>query len=468
MSWDLIIAGAGTAGLPAAIFAAERGAKVLLIEAAERIGGTLYWSSAQMSAAGTRRQAARGIEDHPDLHFDDVMRITAGRANPHIVRLAVDNAADTINWLEAEDFDFEPKTPVIFHGHQAYGRARTYWGQQEGRSILAVLERLLERSIASGRVELRLNTQFRELLASDGIVTGARLQSADGTLVEEQARSVLITTGGYARNPDLFEELHGIPQYARGFCPTARGGGIMAAQALGAEIVNQDCDKPIHTAVLRDTNFPSPYSVRLATVPQIRMPWEIWVNQRGERFVAEDAEWVDDRETALQRQPQQRMWVVFDQQIRDQAPELVWLWFDAPPDDPFASHANFFTAGSLVELAGSAGIDATGLAQTVADYNRAQQSGRDKLGRVHMPRPISAGPFYAIRMQGCGITTAAGLAVDTQLRVLNGAGQPIPNLYAAGEALGSGQTMGASACGGMMVTPALTFGRLLGERLAVG
>jgi fumarate reductase flavoprotein subunit len=467
MSWDFIVAGAGTAGLTTAIFAAQRGARVLLLEAAERVGGTLHWSSAQMSGAGTRRQAERGIQDHPDLHFDDVMRITAGRANPELVRLAVDHAADTLNWLEDEGFDFEPTTPVIFHGHQAYGRARTYWGREEGRSILAVLERRLNAAIATGQVELLLKTQFRELLTMDGAVTGVRLQHGDGALAEEQARHVLIATGGYASNPDLFEEFHHIPQYAQGFCPTARGGGIMAAQAVGARIVNADCDKPIHTAVLRDTAFPSPYSVRLATVPQIRAPWEIWVNERGERFVAEDAEWVDDRESALQQQPHQRMWVVFDQAIRDAAPSLVWLWFDEAPKDPFASHANFFQADSLAKLAAAAGVDEAGLQQSVESYNAGQVNGNDAFGRAHMPRPIAEAPFYAIRMQGCGITTAAGLAVDSALRVLNETGQPIPNLYAIGEALGSGQTMGASASGGMMVTPALTFGRLLGQRLSL-
>jgi fumarate reductase flavoprotein subunit len=467
VSFDLIIAGAGTAGLPGAIFAADRGARVLLLEAADRVGGTLHWSNAQMSAAGTRRQAERGIQDHPDLHFEDVMRITGGRANPALVRLAVDNAADTIDWLDSHDFDFAPETPVIFHGHQAYGRARTYWGENEGRSILALLERLLAPHLASGRVELRLNTQLRELLVEGGAVTGVRLQSSEGTLAEAHAGSVLLATGGYGSNPDLFAELHGIPQYMRGFCPTARGGGILAARAAGAQVINQDCDKPIHTAVLRDTDFPSPYSVRLATIPQIRMPWEIWVNERGERFLAEDAEWVDDRESALQRQPGQRMWVVFDDAIKRAAPQLIWLWFDQAHANPFATHANFFQADTLIQLAQGSGIDPAGLSRTVAAFNAAQQTQDDDLGRKHMPMPIAQPPFYAVRLQGCGITTAAGVAVDNELRVLNVSGRPIGNLYAAGEALGSGQTMGASASGGMMVTPALTFGRLLGQRLPI-
>ena len=74
--WDLIIVGGGTAGLPAAIFAARRGARVLVIEASLQLGGTLFLSTGQMSAAGTRLQKQKGITDSPQLHFDDVMRIS--------------------------------------------------------------------------------------------------------------------------------------------------------------------------------------------------------------------------------------------------------------------------------------------------------------------------------------------------------------------------------------------------------
>ncbi len=103
--------------------------------------------------------------------------------------------------------------------------------------------------------------------------------------------------------------------------------------------------------------------------------------------------------------------------------------------------------------------------ETVADYNAGQQRGTDRFGRTHMPRPITAGPFYAIRQQGGALSTTGGLAIDPQLRVLDRTRQPIPGLYAAGEVIGAGQTMGDAAVGGMMVTPALTFGRLLGQTI---
>ena len=88
--YDFIIVGAGTAGLPAAIFASKRGARVLLLDAAGDIGGTLHLSTGQMSAAGTRLQASLGIVDTPQLHYDDVMRISRNTADPILTRIAVD------------------------------------------------------------------------------------------------------------------------------------------------------------------------------------------------------------------------------------------------------------------------------------------------------------------------------------------------------------------------------------------
>ncbi|MEM6576767.1 MAG: FAD-binding protein, partial [Pseudomonadota bacterium] len=125
----------------------------------------------------------------------------------------------------------------------------------------------------------------------------------------------------------------------------------------------------------------------------------------------------------------------------------------------------FYKADSIEQLAKAAGIDAAGLAATVADYNRGQADGRDSLGRQHLPLPIAEPPFYAVQLQSWLLTSFAGVAVDDRLRVIREDGSPVANLYAAGELLGSGQFNGRSYCGGMLVTPALTFGRLLGEKL---
>ena len=211
VEWDYIIIGAGTAGLPAAIFASGRGARVLLIDAADSVGGTLHLANGQVSAGGTRTQEAKGIVDSPDAHYANIMRITSGLADADIVRKTVDHAPDTINWLLDNGLNPLPDHPVTGSdpGRPTYTTARYLWGKNEGRDILAVVLKELEPELASGRVVTQLATNVTELLTSDtGAVVGVRAQSADG-VHSFRGRHVLITTGGYAMSPDVFESLVG-------------------------------------------------------------------------------------------------------------------------------------------------------------------------------------------------------------------------------------------------------------------
>jgi fumarate reductase flavoprotein subunit len=126
IKFDIVVCGAGTAGLPCAIAAAEAGATVAVIEKDDQVGGTLHISSGQMSAAETRIQRAREIEDTTDAHFDDVMRLGHRKNDPALVRLAVEEAPRTIDWLEELGFPFPDDVPIIFHGHEPYSTPRTY------------------------------------------------------------------------------------------------------------------------------------------------------------------------------------------------------------------------------------------------------------------------------------------------------------------------------------------------------
>jgi fumarate reductase flavoprotein subunit len=197
--------------------------------------------------------------------------------------------------------------------------------------------------------------------------------------------------------------------------------------------------------------------------PQMRMPWEIYVDGEGRRFVAEDHESVDVREAALAKLPGLSFWVVFDQAIRDAAPPLLARYDRARLDIAFGSHPSFVKAATLAELALRAAIDPAQLEATVAAYNQAVASGKDVLGRGHMPRPISGPIFYAIQCRGIVLRTFAGLSIDDDLRLLDGQGKPLQGIHVAGELVGGGTMSGDGYVGGMSVTPALGFGRWLGE-----
>jgi fumarate reductase flavoprotein subunit len=175
VNWDVIVVGAGSAGLPLAICAAGRGARVLQIEADYRIGGTLHWSSGQISGAGTRLQKRQGIEDSPDAHYREAQKIAHDQIDPVVLRLTVDHAAATIDWLMDLGFKPAPGTPVAGEAHEAYATRRYLWGANKGISILDALRPSHEQLVRSGKIDLRLQHRLTRLLTNArGAVTGIR------------------------------------------------------------------------------------------------------------------------------------------------------------------------------------------------------------------------------------------------------------------------------------------------------
>jgi fumarate reductase flavoprotein subunit len=465
--WDLVIIGGGSAGLPAAIFAAERGARVLVLEGSHRIGGTLDRSGGQMSAAGTSLQAAKGIKDSPDLHFEDVMRISKRTVNPELVRLFVDNAADTIHWLLALGWKPLPDHPVKGEGHEPYQIARYQWGPERGMSVYRALEPKVLELLQRGRLTILVETEAIDLIQHpDGRIAGVTARDQDGGKTDYRAANVLLASGGAGGDASMFQRLNGAPLYARMAYPYNRGGGVVLGESVGGYVRGTENYLCNDGGILQDADYPSPYSATPLTDPASRPPWEVYVNVHGARFTKEDDPSVDNREHAVLRQPDHRYWAIFDDQILKDAPPFLAGWTRQRMATAFGQHHMFTQAASLAGLARWIGVDAARLTATISAYNAAQAAGKDTaFGRAHMPLPIARPPFYAIRLQGYSILTYGGLAVDTSLRVMRTDGAPVPNLFAAGEVLGKGSLSGHAYVGGMSLTPALTFGRLISQRM---
>src|SRR5690606_12353519 len=118
--WDVLVVGAGPAGLSVALYAAAAGARVLVVEKDDRIGGTLHLSGGHLSAGDTRRQRAHGIEDSPAAHLEDIRRISYGTAREDLIAIVAEHAPALIDWLEERDFAFAAETPRIVYGHEPY------------------------------------------------------------------------------------------------------------------------------------------------------------------------------------------------------------------------------------------------------------------------------------------------------------------------------------------------------------
>ena len=463
---DILVVGAGTAGIPCAIAAAERGARVTVIEKTSELGGTLHLSAGQMSAAGTSLQREKQIEDSASAHFDDVMRIGHGKADPELLEQAVKEAPATLDWLGELGFPFPDDMPIVYYGHDAYSRARTVWGAEMGVSILKTIQPPFEELVADGKIELRLAHRLEQLLVEDGRVVGVAGSAPEGHF-ELRAASVVLTTGGYAASRTLFDEFHPGVHCLLGARESSTGDGLQAAREIGADMRGAEHHLPTPGCIELEpgSGRTDIWDAFANAMPQYRPMKEIHVNAAGNRFYREDEPSADARERALAAEDG-RAWIVLDDAMLDPDDPVIVGWTDEMVREEAARGERVWCAETLEELAAKAGIDAGGLTQTVEAYNAGVQAGSDALGRTQLDGEIATAPFYAIATHAGTVVGFAGLTVDSELRVLDQAGTPIGGLYAGGEVIGVAALMGDGYGGGMCVTPAMSFGRILGRRLA--
>lgn len=471
----LVVVGTGGAGLCAAIAAADQGAEVHLVEKQSHIGGMLHIANGEFSGAGSRRQAARGIEDSPEQHLAEVRRISHDRVHPELARMSVMAQGETVDWLDELGFEFHPDCPGLIHGHEVYDVPRTYWGVEHGLSVVKALQPLLDGHVESGRITLHLDTRMTSLLVEGDTVVGISAES-QGSRCELRGDAVVLATGGYDANLELRNEF--LPDHCAdvlvGCLDHATGDGLVAARKLGAEVSADGIFLPV-MGMIPDPERPQhAVDYRVAFVemaPAYRTPHEIWVNREGRRFVAEDTTSPELRERALIRQPGNLMHVVFDggalaaaevSLIRNPSDEWSRERFaQACADSPWIARAS-----SLEELAAQLEVPVDALAASVAEYNAGAAGAADPFGRTTFPTRLGQGEWYAITTTAASILSRDGLRVDTALRVLDVSGTPIAGLHAVGEILGNNAFAGDNYVGGMSITPAMTLGRHLGRALA--
>ncbi len=314
---------------------------------------------------------------------------------------------------------------------------------------------------------LHLRTEVEALLqAPDGAVTGVVARTS-GKTFEIQARHVVLATGGYGADASRFARWTGGRALFSAALPGATGLGIELGLGAGGVLRGGEHFLPTFAGIPAESGGQRILWEQLPSLtPQVRPPWELYVAGNGSRFVREDVDSVDARERALNALADSAFWAVFDDRIWREAPALLPGWTDAALEAAWRSHANFVIADTVGELAQRIGADGGVLSATINEYNDALAHGRpDPLGRESRPLPVAVAPFRAIRMHGMVLKTPAGLAVNRDLQVIDAEGHAISGLYCIGEAMGGATLSGNAFVGGMSVTPALGFGRLLGARL---
>ena len=472
--YDIVIVGAGTAGMACAIEAAQKGATVALIEKADKIGGAMHWSGGHMSAGGTQLQIRKDIEDSIQDHYEDIVRINGGSGDLALIKKAVEEAPKTLNWLDDLEFPWAPECPRIIYGHVPYTKPRTQYGANKAISIFETMKPLWDEQVKAGRIFCKLNAKFEKLSQENGVYNTVHFETAKEAL-EVKGKNIVITSGGYGSNQELFKEKHGDIPFSSSAYPDSTGEVMIYMEDIDASFRMADYHLPSLGGIELEpgsnrANFNEAWAMVLTAV--YRQPRDIYVNVDGKRFLAEDEINADTREREVVKQKDWLFYVIFDEDglmTKDDNgvdnPIMIGWSTDKIKEEAKKNRA-IFVADSIEDLAAKTTLPFDQLSKTIAGYNDMVDNGEDPdFGRTYLKHKISKGPFYAVKVFASLLVTFGGLTVNENLQMVDKNGNVMPGLYAAGEVLGLGATSGNAFCSGMAITPAISFGRILGRQL---
>jgi fumarate reductase flavoprotein subunit len=452
---DVIVVGAGLAGLAAAITAADEGANVLVVDKHYRIGGSAMGAGGSFSAAGSRLQREKKIEDSPERHLQDANRIGKGKADPGLLRLYTEQAAPTQEWLESLGIEFDAKGPRLAPEHELYTTARTCDAKGGGPGYIMALGKQLDQRIASGKVTLMAETEARRLVTRGGGVAGVAVADDSGRERVLSGKAVILACGGYGSNAAMVKRYN--PSLASALRITSKyatGDGLRMAEAAGAALVNMDLLPPYFAGVENPPGSRRTLMVSLISGIVPNFKGDVWVSKLGTRFMNEDSPSPDERERALRTIPDAAVFAIFDDaQLKANKPPLFAF------DEHLKAGKTIKRANAMGDLALEIGVPAGQLARTIDTYNRFVDAGRDPdFGRKDLVR-IQVPPFYAIVASGVIFMTMGGVKTNARLQALGAGDTVIPGLYAAGEVQGAAQWMGDGLMSGAGNGAALVFGR---------
>lgn len=443
---DIVIVGAGGAGLTAASRAAELGAKVIVLEKMPLVGGNSLRATGGMNAAGTSYQEALGITDSGVQEFiEDTMNGGHQLNDISLVTTMAEGSAAAVDWLAS----IGAKLPKV---EATGGTVHKYLHEPEdGSAVGTFLVEKLEKRCEELGVEVMLNTKAVEIIMENGAAAGVRAgdETHDYTI---RAEAVIIAAGGFGSNFELMAKYN--PALANAVTTNhagATGDGIAMAQAVGADTVDME-QIQLHPTVYQETG--------MLVSESVRSMGGILVNAEGRRF-CNDMSTRDAVSAAELEQTGAYAYIIFDQRIVD----------DLASSQKYISSGLTVQADTYEELAVQMGLDeeaAKAFPETMAAWNAAVAAGEDaEFGRNNgMDADLSAAPYYAIRIAPGIHHTMGGIRIDTKASVIDTKGEAIPGLFAAGETTGG--VHGGNRIGGNAVCDFVVFGRIAGENAAAG
>ena len=482
---DVVVVGAGGAGMTAAITAAGEGKSVVILESQSMVGGNSVRATGGMNAGKTVYQdenefgESAGVEKtlktaaekyadnetitalaktvseqwaayqaNPTGYFDsvelmelDTMIGGKGINDPELVETLCANSADAIDWLDEHG--------ITLHNVSSFGGAsvkrihRPVNAEGKTVSVGSYMIPLLQENCEKAGVKMMLDTTATEILTdANGAAVGVKATGASGETVTVNAKAVVLTTGGFGANLDMVVKYK--PEL-KGFmttnAPGIQGQGIEMAEAIGAATVDMD-QIQIHPTVEANT---------AALITEgLRGDGAVLINAEGKRFIDE----VGTRDVVSAAEIAQTgsySWLVVDQAMVDASSVI----------QGYIKKGYTVTGATYEELGKAMGVDAAAFAETMDKWNGYVEAKNDPdFGRTSFANPLNTAPYYAVKVTAGVHHTMGGLKINANTEVLNEKGEVIPGLFAAGEVTGG--VHGANRLGGNAVADFTVFGRIAG------
>ena len=448
---EIVVVGAGAAGLSAALTAQEKNANVLVLEKGGITGGSTVRSGGKILAAGTPWQEKQGYTDNADMMYEYLMSFDRDDImNEELVMTFSKGSAENLQWLEdrgvqVQDVEYIHSALTPWRVHNTMGGGGQTSGH--GGQITAPLTNRYEGN--GGKIVY--NCRATELITNEaGTVVGGKAVMTDGTPVTVNAKSVILATGGYAKNEEMLDKYEDfLPNNLYGTVPnTCVGDGLVMATAIGAK------------------NFDAP------GLQLVYVSYDCYcgINEESGLIVSEDGLRVVDEytyqshvATALADAKSTCGYYIAAKKggyAVEPYPMIQWgVTMEHVPH-----------AATIGELAEKIGVDKAALESTEARYNELSAKGVDEdFGKpAQYMIPVEGDEYYAFRMTPGTSVTFGGLEIDVNARVLDTNNQPIPGLYAAGEVAFTGLFDAEYPCCGMAIGSAVYYGRVAADSAIEG
>ncbi len=434
---EIVIVGAGGAGMAAAIMAHQAGKDFIILEKMPYVGGNTTKATGGMNAAETHYQKEQGIEDSVELFAADTMKGGHDINDPELVQTLAAESAGAIDWLDSIGAEL-PK--ISFSGGASTNRIHA---PADGSAVGNYLVDKFSEKLKELGVDVMLNTTATELIMEDGKIAGVKAEGKEAVYTIK-AKAVILATGGFGANLDMIADYRpDLRGTVTTNAPGATGDGIMMAQAVGAALVDIE-QIQLHPTVEQTTS--------MLITESVRGDGAILVNQSGHRFTNElltrDA--VSAAELA---QEGQYAYIIFDQHLRDNLKAI----------EKYVKNGLTVQADTIEELARKLDIYPYFLTMTMNQWNEAVASQNDAaFGRTTgMENNLTTPPYYAIQIAPGIHHTMGGVKINTSAQVIDTNGSAIPGLFAAGEVTGG--VHGGNRLGGNAVADIVIFGRIAAE-----